>query len=269
MRSFLPRLIVAIIAIPALIFVFHRGDEWLLLLTAMLVILGILEGQRLSAKAGAQFSYLTAVLLALSVPWIAGPYIAQITWPIWLTLILVIAAFSILKPRDLKETACGVAAQIGCVLWIGLGFGALLGLRQAPDGLGFWWLILLFANLWVGDTAAYVFGVWLGKAKLSPTISPKKTIVGAVAQVLASGIVGVVFAAMRWFDVSALMLVSASIMIGIVGQVGDLFESVLKRAAREKDSSTLIPGHGGILDRFDSALLAAPSLYVLVQAWPR
>jgi len=269
MQSFLTRLLVAAVAIPALIYVFYRGDDWLRLITALLAVLGILEAQRLASKAGAMFAFLPAVLLTLSVPWIAGRYIAQLTWPIWLTLVVVISAFSILKSKDLKSTAAGIAAQLACVLWIGLGFGALLGLRLTPDGFGFWWILLLFANLWVGDTAAYVFGVWLGKAKLAPAISPKKTVAGSIAQILASGIVGLVFAIAGWFDASPTLLVAASLMIGIVGQVGDLFESVLKRAAGEKDSSTLIPGHGGVLDRFDSALLAAPSLYVLVQVWPR
>ncbi len=269
MQSFLTRLLVAAVAIPALIYVFYRGDDWLRLLTALLAVLGILEAQRLASKAGAPFAFLPAALLTLSVPWIAGQYIAQITWPIWLTLMVVISAFSVLQPKDLKTTAAGVAAQLASVLWIGIGFGALLSLRQAPDGFGFWWIILLFANLWVGDTAAYVFGVWLGKAKLAPAISPKKTVVGSIAQIIASGIVGLVFVMAGRFDASPVLLLTASLMIGVVGQVGDLFESVLKRSAGEKDSSTLIPGHGGVLDRFDSALLAAPSLYTLVQVWPR
>lgn len=269
MQSFFTRLLVAAVAIPALLFVFHRGELWLLCLTAILAILGIFEAQRLSATAGASFTLIPAVVMTLAIPWIGGRYFAQLTWPIWLILLVVFSALSIMRPRDLRAAATGTGANIACVLWVGLGFGALIGLRQTPDGLGFWWLMLLFANLWIGDTAAYLFGVWLGKAKLAPEISPKKTIAGSVAQVIASGIVGAVFAIANVIDASMMLLVSASIMIGVIGQVGDLFESVLKRAAGEKDSSALIPGHGGVLDRFDSALLAAPSLYVLLTAWPR
>lgn len=268
MRSFLTRLLVAAVAIPALLFVFRRGDMWLLGLVAGLVVLGMHEARSLSSKAGASFSLAPAVLLALAIPWIGGRYIAHLSWPIWLTLLLVISSFAILKSKDLRVAAMGIGAHISCVLWIGLGFGALLGLRQMPDGLGFWWMILLFANLWAGDTAAYVFGVWLGKRKLAPEISPKKTVAGAIAQIVTSGLVGAVFAFTNWIDVSPFLLISASVMIGVIGQVGDLFESVLKRAAGEKDSSRIIPGHGGVLDRFDSALLAAPSLYVVLNTWP-
>lgn len=269
MRSFLTRLLVAAVAIPAFVYVFYQGGEWLQILIAVLAVAGVLEAQRLAAKAGASFAVAPAVLLTLAIPWIGGRYIAQLTWPIWLTLVVVVAAFSIVRSSNLKASAASVAGQIACVLWIGLGFGALLGLRQLPDGLGFWWLILLFANLWVGDTSAYLFGVWLGKAKLAPAISPNKTIAGSIAQVIASVAVGVVFATAGWIDAPALLIVCASLLIGVVGQVGDLFESVLKRAAGEKESSTIIPGHGGVLDRFDSALLAAPSLYVMLNAWPR
>ena len=269
MRSFLTRLLVAIIAIPALLFVFYRGGEWLRVLVAVLLVLGTLEGQRLAVKAGASFRLMPAVILTLLTPWLAGHYWEGFGWPIWIVLILVIAALRVVRATDVKTVAMGIAAQSICILWIGVGFGAFLGLRAMPDGLGFWWLILLFANLWIGDTAAYLFGIWLGKSKLAPAVSPKKTIVGAIAQIIASAVVGGVVALAGWIPVSAALIISSSIMIGVIGQMGDLFESVLKRAANEKDSSTLIPGHGGVLDRFDSAHLAAPSLYALIQLWPR
>ena len=269
MRSFLTRLLVAVVAIPALLFVFHQGDEWLRFLVVLLMVLGVIEAQGLSPKAGAAFPLAPAVLLTISVPLIAGNYIQHFNWSIWLTLLVLVTAFSGLASKEPKRSAAGVGAMIACVLWIGLGFGALVELRQFGDGGGFGWLLLLFANLWLGDTAAYVFGVWLGQAKLAPQISPKKTIAGSIAQVVASAAVGVVFVLGGWLSASPTLLLAASLMIGVVGQAGDLFESVLKRAAGEKDSSMLIPGHGGVLDRFDSALLAAPSLLALVQAWPR
>ena len=269
MRSFLTRLLVAAVAIPALVFIFHRGGEWLCLLVTALIVLGMIEAQRLFAKTGASFAIAPSVVLALLTPWLAGRYWAGFTWPVWLILLFVVAAIPVVRVHDIKVAGAGIAAHITSVLWIGVGLGALLGVRDFSDGAGFWWLLLLFANLWIGDTAAYLFGVWLGKTKLSPVVSPMKTIVGAVAQVVASALVGVVFVMANWFTASAALLMAASIVIGVVGQIGDLFESALKRAAGEKDSSTLIPGHGGVLDRFDSAMFAAPSLYALLQVWPR
>lgn len=269
MQSFLTRLLVACIAIPALLYLFHRGGDWLLLLVAVLLILATYEAQRLSRLAGAAYALLPSVALVLAIPWVSLRFAHAMSWPIWLVLIVLVAAIPVVRTRDVRAVGVGIAAQIGCVLWVGLGLGAVIALRQSSDGSGFWWLVLLFANLWVGDTAAYLFGVWLGKTKLSPHVSPKKTVVGAVAQIIASGIVGAVFAMAGWISAPTVMLVAASLLIGIVGQLGDLFESVLKRAAGEKDSSNLIPGHGGVLDRFDSAMFAAPSLYALLQIWPR
>lgn len=269
MQSFLTRLLVACVAIPALLLVFHRGGDWLLLFIALLLVLATYEAQRLSRLAGAAFSLLPSVALVLAIPWVSLRFAHAMSWPIWLVLSLLVAAIPVVRARDVRAVGAGIAAQIGCVLWIGLGLGAVIALRQTPDGAGFWWLVLLFANLWVGDTAAYLFGVWLGKTKLSPHVSPKKTVAGAVAQIIASGVIGVVFAIAGWISAPTALLVVASLLIGIVGQLGDLFESVLKRAAGQKDSSNIIPGHGGVLDRFDSAMFAAPSLYALLQIWPR
>jgi phosphatidate cytidylyltransferase len=269
MRAFLTRLLVAVIAIPTLLFIFYRGGEWLRALVTILLVLGILEAQKLASKAGASFALMPAVLLTLLSPWLAGHYWEELGWPVWVTLILAASAIRVVRSQDIPRTAIGVAVQIACVVWIGVGFGAFLGLREMPDNLGFWWLVLLFANLWIGDTAAYLFGVWLGKTPLSPRVSPEKTVAGSIAQIVASALVGAAFTLTQWFAAPAVLLIVASVLTGVIGQVGDLLESVLKRAAGEKDSSTLIPGHGGILDRFDSALLAAPSLYALLQVWPR
>jgi phosphatidate cytidylyltransferase len=269
MRSFLIRLAVAIVAIPAFLWVFHQGGHWLRGLVALLALLGFSEAQRLAKKAGAPFPLWPGLLLVLLVPWLAGDFWANWSWPAWLAATVLVAAIPAFRAADIRQLAAGIAAQIGTIVWIAVGLGALMALRTNADGQGFWWLILLFANLWIGDTAAYLFGVWLGKAKLAPLVSPKKTIAGSVAQVIASLAVGLGVIAGGWIDAPAGLLVAASLVIGIVGQIGDLFESVLKRAAGEKDSSHLIPGHGGVLDRFDSAMLAAPCLHLLLSLWPR
>lgn len=269
MRSFLTRLLVAAIAIPALVFVFYRGGEWLRTLTAALIILGIVEAQRLSHKAGAAFLLAPSIVLALLVPWLSAGIWQGLSWPAWAMAIVLVSAIPVVRSTDIRSVAAGIGAQVVTVLWIAMGLGAIVAIRSIPGANGFQWLLLLFANLWVGDTAAYLFGVWLGTTKLSPAASPKKTIAGSIAQVLSSAAVGLVFVAAGWIDAPAALVVSTSLLIGVVGQLGDLFESVLKRAAGEKDSSTLIPGHGGVLDRFDSALFAAPSMFALLQMWPR
>lgn len=269
MQSLLKRLLVAVVAIPALVYLFYRGGVWLSGFVGVLIVLAVVEAQSLSRKAGAAFDLSPALIWSLLVPWIWEGHWRGLPWPAWLIGGLVLAAMPVISKTEIRDLAAGIGAQIVTVLWIALGFGALPAIRAFPDGHGFEWLLLLFANLWVGDTAAYLFGVWLGKTRLAPTVSPNKTVAGSVAQIIASAIIGAVAAWAGWIDAPPFLVIAASIVVGIVGQLGDLFESVLKRAAGEKDSSHLIPGHGGVLDRFDSAMFAAPTVYALLQLWPR
>jgi len=116
-------------------------------------------------------------------------------------------------------------------------------------------VLMLFLPLWAGDTAGILVGMTLGKHKLAPAISPKKTVEGAIANLLAS--IGVAVLLGEWLHVSMFRGAACGLAIGILGQAGDLFESNLKRRADVKDSGTLLPGHGGVLDRIDSLLFSA------------
>jgi phosphatidate cytidylyltransferase len=121
---------------------------------------------------------------------------------------------------------------------------------------------------WLGETAAYIVGSLLGRTKLAPIVSPKKTVEGAVTQLIVSVLAAVI--AQVWF-VDALSVGQAAVagaILGVVGQVGDLAESVLKRSVGAKDAGQLIPGHGGILDRIDGLLFNAPVLFYYA-AWAR
>ncbi len=122
---------------------------------------------------------------------------------------------------------------------------------------------------WLGDTCAYGFGSRWGRSKLIETVSPNKTIVGAVAGLLGSVLAGGIYARLWLSDVPEFALswpvgAALSVPIAIAGQVGDLAESVIKRDAGVKDSSRLIPGHGGVLDRLDAIFFSVPLTYVLV-----
>lgn len=122
-------------------------------------------------------------------------------------------------------------------------------------------VLAIFVFIWVNDTAAYFFGSLLGKRKLMEHISPKKTVEGFVAGILFTVIASLVFA--RFYsEYSVVFWIGSAVVIAIFGTMGDLFESLIKRTSSVKDSGNLIPGHGGILDRIDSLLIAIPAIYL-------
>lgn len=149
------------------------------------------------------------------------------------------------------------------VLWIPMGLAYVLLIRSLNHGMAL--TILLFACTIVSDTFAYFVGRAIGRHQMAPHISPKKTIEGAIG-----GLVGAVVAALivriysPWLPTRAAIVLG--LVIGMVGQWGDLFESAFKRDFRVKDSGRLLPGHGGILDRFDSVLLAGFVAYWTIVA---
>ena len=123
--------------------------------------------------------------------------------------------------------------------------------------------LVLLATVWFGDAAAYYGGRMMGRHPLAPVISPKKTVEGAFAGLIGSVIAGVLMG-IALTDVSSGALVGGTLLAASAGQAGDLAESALKRSAGVKDSSGLLPGHGGMLDRIDSVLFAAPVLYWVI-----
>jgi phosphatidate cytidylyltransferase len=148
------------------------------------------------------------------------------------------------------------------ILYLGLPIGALVAVRTTGGREA---VLLLLATIMVSDTAQYYGGRWLGKTPLAPAISPKKTVGGALFG-LAAG------TALMMLDVTPVLdqsTVSQRALLGVaivgLGIAGDLFESQLKRGAGVKDASALIPGHGGVLDRIDSLLFAAPGFYLFLQ----
>jgi phosphatidate cytidylyltransferase len=155
-----------------------------------------------------------------------------------------------------------VAASLFPALYIGLPIGAMIGIRTSS---GPQVLFLLMLTIIVSDTAQYYSGRLFGRHKLSPIISPKKTVEGAIGGFLVAPAALAVLA--RWWlphAATSLVLLVGLLLVG-VGITGDLFESLLKRSAGVKDSSALIPGHGGVLDRIDSILFAAPAFYLFLR----
>ncbi len=146
------------------------------------------------------------------------------------------------------------------VLYAGLGTLALLWLRGGSSGLPN--VLFLIMAVWASDVAAYAAGRWWGGAKLAPRISPGKTWSGAVGGVVGAAVAGALLAGATGLG-SPLIASGAAAIVAVIGQAGDLLESAMKRHFGVKDSSHIIPGHGGLLDRLDGFLTAAPAMALL------
>jgi phosphatidate cytidylyltransferase len=170
-----------------------------------------------------------------------------------------------------KQTQTSVKsfARLGLgLVYISLSWGMMVGLRQygAASMLGDqgWILpLLLIGSIWINDTMAYIVGSFIGKTPLSP-ISPKKTWEGTIGGAVLAVVVVAIIAKLT-FKTDWLFAISIPLIGAVVGTLGDLLESKLKRMAGVKDSGSMMPGHGGFLDRFDSMLLATPAVWLFVQ----
>lgn len=173
--------------------------------------------------------------------------------------ILACATLYLARYQDLTRVAGDLSLTVLGLLYLPLLLGHLTLLRQLPHGRE--WVFLVLVIIMIGDSAAYFVGSALGKRRLYPAISPKKSVEGALGG-LAGSVLGALACRLIFFPALGVLdclLLGAG--LGLFGQVGDLFESMLKRAFGVKDSGTLIPGHGGLLDRLDSLLFAFPPAY--------
>ncbi len=155
-----------------------------------------------------------------------------------------------------------VARQVLGVVYIPLSLALLVFIRNTQDGA--LWIIWLLIVCFVNDTGALYVGMFKGKHKLAPQISPNKTIEGAVGGLVTGMTAGFIFNLIFFQDmVLALVGIPCALCIAVAGQIGDLFESAMKRVGQIKDSGKILPGHGGMLDRIDGLLLAVPVFYFL------
>lgn len=174
--------------------------------------------------------------------------------------LLLIPASYVFGGKPLEDSLPSSAVAVLATTYVGMLGGSLIRLRNDfPDGSKLVFFLLLV--VWLGDSGAYYVGKKFGKHKLSPRISPKKTIEGLAGGMAASLITAVVihFTFFRNFPLHHAII--AGVLLSFAGVIGDLAESMWKRSADVKDSGTLLPGHGGFLDRFDSILFTAPILY--------
>ncbi|MEG1887349.1 MAG: CDP-archaeol synthase, partial [Oscillospiraceae bacterium] len=179
-------------------------------------------------------------------------------------VVVLVSALAMYKTLKISELACAFAFT----WFVSYAFSSLLMIIRMADGQGLFYFILAFSFAWSCDGGAYFCGILFGKRKLAPVISPKKTVEGAVGGIVCSVImtfimcIGYNFLNSGVYSANILLLVLITPFFAVAGILGDLLASFIKRSCNIKDYGNIIPGHGGILDRFDSIMLIAPLMYV-------
>lgn len=256
------RIATAAVLIAVVLAVLILGSVWVY--AAIAVILG---------AALIEYWNLTRAMAAPAPLWLLFPLsyalLLRERLPSWADLAFLLAAATVLGlgalvfVRDWRASLTRWALAVGGSLYLAFTLSFYLSLyflhRPDPNHLGFGYVIAVFGAIWVGDTAAMVAGLRFGRHSFFSRISPKKTVEGALAELLASTLF---FAIVGLFlNISFPHNLILGLLIGAFAEVGDLVESQIKRTAGVKDASHLIPGHGGVLDRIDSLLLVGVVVY--------
>lgn len=263
----------AAILVPPLLLAVWLGGPWILILVGIAVVVAGIEAFRLLTAAGLHSLPWLGVVLAVIVA--LGDGVKELPGGSGLLLAalgIVLVGIGALTRLDPREGLAVFATTTFGALYVGLlGFVARLATSDSPidpASLLGWlgadraWILALVLVVWAFDTFAYFTGRRLGRHPFMAHISPSKTLEGVAGGLVAAGIVGAVLVAALgrpW-----LAGLGFGLVLAVAAQAGDLAESMLKRAAGAKDSGTLIPGHGGMLDRVDSFLFAAPVAYFYV-----
>lgn len=251
------RILTALVFLPVFILIVLLPPWVYFILLAGTLILAVREASILAGKSGYRFPHLLADLFSLAI-------LYAFLVP-WLQPVGIIAAALILLPLMILVKPPPLARAVhstGILLLTVLILGVLIGFQMQIRLLGQHLVFFFFLVVWTGDTAAFYVGSSLGKHPLLPGISPRKTIEGSIGGILASMAAGALAAG--WFleGVSPFQGLLLGFLLNLFGQAGDLLESSLKRVSGVKDSAGLLPGHGGILDRLDSLVLAGPVFYL-------
>lgn len=251
------RIITALIGIPIVLFIVHAGG---FLLFAVTLLCAILAARELELATRHRGDRVDALLIYPAVVWIL---VRTRLWPadanlLWLVGAALLATAVLTYNQPWRLSLGTVAMSLLAALYVGL-FAFIPLLRQST-AQGQWLMWLLLCGVWTGDTVAYFAGRAFGRRKLT-ALSPGKTVEGAIAGFIAA-VVACALLGARPLGVMQSVMVGA--IIGIAAPLGDLVESYWKRELGLKDLGTLLPGHGGILDRCDSLIFAAGAVYIYV-----
>jgi phosphatidate cytidylyltransferase len=264
-RNLVVRIVTAVVLLPLVLTLLVLGGWWTAGLVAVAAAACALEYQLITQGRLGPAEVLAALgagLISLAAAAHPLRFTMFAPWILW--AVFIAASVQALFAPDRERAPTRTAHVVTGCLYAGLGLGPIAALRVGPEGLQ--WVISALVITWANDTCAYFAGRLFGRHKLHPAVSPNKTWEGFAGGAVGS-VAGMFIA--RWVAFPALTATDC-LVLGLVGAVlgplGDLCESLLKRAHGVKDSGTLIPGHGGLLDRVDALLFNAPAVYLYVVA---
>jgi phosphatidate cytidylyltransferase len=262
LSNFTSRIAVAVVGVPVVLALLWAGGWWLYALVAFAALFALHEFWLMTRplRPLVAAGYCGAFLA------LAGAELGGIEWMLGGFLATLPLAFLLKNVAETKTTTTvSVGTAVLAAAWIGLGLGFVILLRAIPQHA----VLIVFTVLlavWANDTLAYTVGRTLGRHKMAPTISPGKTWEGFAGGTVAS--IAVTFFAL--YDQHFLTIwqsVVLGVVIAVTGPIGDLFESALKRDMQVKDTGRVLGGHGGMLDRIDALLFAAPAVYFVLGAF--
>ncbi len=251
------RILSALVLIPVVGVAAYLGGVWLAGLVALFAVLAVLEFYRICGRLGAHSYNVIGALLTVALVFAALFPAYELGPHLFIAVLVLLMIIRVVKQDiggflgDWSSTLIGSAYVGGLLSYYVL-------LRNLEQGLI--WVLLAVVTTWVADTGAYFVGSAIGRHPFFPRISPRKTIEGAVAALAAGTLTGVVIG-VPFLHLTGWLAALLGLLTAVVATLGDLAESLLKRQAGLKDSGTLIPGHGGVLDRIDSLLFAGVVVY--------
>jgi phosphatidate cytidylyltransferase len=262
------RVLVSIVTIPLILAACYFGSIYFFVFVLLIALTSYYEFTMLAKKKGVSANILIGLLAVFFLLLNQFNFLFE-TFSFFLILVSILTLVELFRNKE--SAIYNVGTTLLGIFYIGLFAGSLIGIREYYPHTGDIYLrggyiiISMFATIWICDSAAFFGGTALGKHKLFPRVSPKKSWEGAIF--------GFIFAILSMILAKLLIVkflswetvIAFGIIIGIFGQVGDLIESLFKRDAGVKDSSNLIPGHGGIFDRFDSLLYTAPLILLYLK----
>jgi phosphatidate cytidylyltransferase len=259
------KIIAAVVLLPIFIWLIGWGPPWLILAAVVVIAAGMggAESARLVFGEGDPSFRFAATVFSIVACLAAATGSDMCIAPTVVLIFLASLGVAGLMSTDLSTAATRAAKLVFVAIYPGLLSGYVVALKGVETGYGHGKLLfVLFALVWINDAGAFFVGSAMGKKKLAPRISPGKTWEGSIGGFAATVILGALIGMFSRF--TFWQGLTLGVVLGVLGPIGDLVESALKRGAGVKDSGKFLPGHGGVLDRIDSVIFCAPILYYYI-----